>query len=103
RGLAAVDRDLDRYTLVGGASVYPFAWSVLLAARQAGLGGVMTTMLVQREDEVRRLLGVPDHYVLAAAIALGHPVRQPKKLSRRPVDSFVTVDLLDGPSLGGEA
>ena len=29
--LAAVDRDLPRYTLVGGASIYPFVWSVLLA------------------------------------------------------------------------
>ena len=28
-----VDRDLDRYTFVGAASVYPFAWNVLLAAR----------------------------------------------------------------------
>ena len=44
RALAAVDRDLDRYTLVGGASIYPFCWSVLLAARAEGLGGVMTTM-----------------------------------------------------------
>jgi nitroreductase len=35
-GLAAVDRDLDRYTMVGGASIYPFVWSVLLArARRA--------------------------------------------------------------------
>ena len=32
RRLATVDRDLDRYTFAGGASVYPFAWSILLAA-----------------------------------------------------------------------
>ena len=50
RGLAAVDRDLDRYTLVGGASIYPFGWSILLAAHDAGLGGVMTTMLVREES-----------------------------------------------------
>ena len=59
RALAAVDRDLDRYTLVGGASIYPFCWSVLLAARAEGLGGVMTTMVVKREDEVRELFGSP--------------------------------------------
>ena len=29
--LAAVDRDADRYTFAGGASVYPFAWNLLLA------------------------------------------------------------------------
>src|SRR4051812_14189069 len=38
RALAAVDRGYDRYTFAGGASVYPFAWSLLLAARSEGLG-----------------------------------------------------------------
>ncbi len=54
KSLAAVDRDLDRYTLVGGASIYPFCWSLLLAARDEGLGGVMTTMVVRREDACPR-------------------------------------------------
>ncbi len=36
RLLAAVDRDLDRYSMVGGASVYPFVWSILLAAHGRG-------------------------------------------------------------------
>jgi hypothetical protein len=62
RALAAVDRDLDRYTLVGGASIYPFAWSILLAARAEGLGGVMTTMATRHETDVRTLLHVPDHF-----------------------------------------
>ncbi len=57
--LAAVDRDLDRYSFAGGASVYPFAWNILLAARAEGLGGVLTTMLIRREDDVSRLLGAP--------------------------------------------
>ncbi len=38
RNLAAVDRDLGRYTLAGGASIYPFVWSILLAAHEEGLG-----------------------------------------------------------------
>ena len=48
--LAAVDRDLPRYTLVGGASIYPFVWSLLLVARGEGLGGVMTSVAVRREE-----------------------------------------------------
>jgi nitroreductase len=76
--LAAVDRDLDRYTLVGGASIYPFAWSILLAARAAGLAGVMTTMATRHEDEARALLGVPDQF---------------------PVAAFATVDRFAGPPL----
>ena len=51
--LAAVDRDAPRYPFAGGASVYPFVWNILLAARAEGLGGVLTTMLIREEDAVR--------------------------------------------------
>jgi nitroreductase len=101
RALAAVDRDLDRYTLAGGASIYPFVWSVLLAARDEGLGGVVTTMVIRREPEVRALLGIPDELAVAAVVALGHPVRQTRKLTRRPVGEFTTVDRFDGEPFGG--
>jgi nitroreductase len=103
RRLAAVDRDLDRYTLVGGASVYPFVWSVLLAARAEGLGGVMTTMATRHEDEVRAVLHVPDIFAVAAVVALGRPVRQPTRLRRLPVEEFATVDRFDGPVFGATA
>ena len=99
RALAAVDRDLDRYTLVGGASIYPFAWSILLAARTEGLAGVMTTVATRHEAEVRPLLGLPDHFAVAGIVALGFPVHQPTKLRRRPVGDFATVDRFDGPPL----
>ena len=98
--LATVDRDLDHYTLVGGASIYPFAWSILLAARGEGLAGVMTTMVVRDEEAVKELLGVPDTVVVAGVIALGRPVHQPTRLRRSPVEEFATVDRFDGPALG---
>src|SRR3954451_13035410 len=100
RALAAVDRDHDRYTFVGGASIYPFVWSILLAAHDAGLGGVMTTMLVQQEAAVRELLGVPAELAVAAVVALGHPVRRPTKLRRASVAEFATLDRFDGPRFG---
>ena len=99
--LAAVDRDLDRYSFAGGASIYPFAWNVLLAARAEGLGGVITTMLIREEGAVKELLGAPDPLSLAAVIALGHPVRQPRRLQRRPVPAFTTVDRVDGTPFPG--
>ncbi|MEZ0366217.1 nitroreductase family protein [Mycobacterium sp. pUA109] len=99
--LAAVDRDLDRYSFAGGASIYPFAWSILLAARDAGLGGVLTTIAIREEARVKALLGAADPLALAAVIALGHPVRAPRRLTRAPVASFATVDSLDGPVFGG--
>ena len=101
RELAAVDRDLGRYTFAGGASVYPFCWNLLLAARGEGLGGVLTTMAIRVEPEVRVLLGLPDEVALAAVIALGHPVKQLTRLTRQPVESFTTVDRYDGPAFTG--
>ncbi len=103
RVLAAVDRDHDRYTFAGGASVYPFAWNVLLAAREEGLGGVMTTMAIREERSVLELLHAPDGYALAAVIVLGHPRQQPRRLTRRPVEDFTTIDRVDGPAFEGGA
>jgi len=98
--LAAVDRDADRYTFAGGASIYPFAWNVLLAARDEGLGGVITTIAIREEDDVKAFLGAPDTMALAAVIALGYPVRAPRGLRRQPVSSFATVDSIGGPTFG---
>jgi nitroreductase len=100
RRLATVDRDIGHYTMVGGASIYPFAWSLLLAAREEGLAGVMTTMAVRDEPTLKQLLGVPDHVVVAGVLALGHPVHQPTRLRRAPVEEFATVDRFDGPRFG---
>ncbi|MHB1139073.1 MAG: nitroreductase family protein [Microthrixaceae bacterium] len=99
--LAATDRDLGRYTLVGGASIYPFVWSVLLAAHAEGLGGVMTTVAIRHEPELRALLSVPDGVAVAAVLALGYPTTRATRLRRAPVDTFVTIDAADGPALPG--
>jgi nitroreductase len=95
--LAAIDRDADRYTFAAGASIYPFAWNVLLAARDEGLGGVITTIALREEEQVKTILGAADPLALAAVIALGYPVRQPRRIRRAAVSSFVTVDSIDGP------
>jgi nitroreductase len=94
--MAAVDRDLDRYTFAGAASVYPFAWSVLLAAREQGLGGVLTTMAIRNESTALAALGAADGWALAALLALGHPTRTISKLTRAAVSTFTTVDRADG-------
>ena len=100
RCLAMMDKDLDRAALTGGASVYPFCWNVLLAARALGLGGVMTTFLSRAERAAAPLLGLPEHHAIASVLFLGHPVHQPTKLSRRAVAEFAHLDRFDGPPLG---
>jgi nitroreductase len=94
--LAAVDRDHDRYTFAGGASVYPFVWNLMLAAREEGLGGVMTTIHIREEEGVRELLKAPDGVALASVVFLGHPVRRPTRLRRASVPEFATFDTFDG-------
>lgn len=95
---AAFDQDLDRVGVISGASIYPFAWNVLLAARNEGFGGVLMTMVVAEEPQVRELLGIPERYAVACMLPLGKPVRQVTKLSRRPVSEFVTRERFDGPA-----
>lgn len=97
--LACVDNGLGRQSIVGGGSIYPFGHNILLSARNEGLGGVLTSVLVRQEPAVRELIGIPDDHAIAGLIALGHPVRTIRKLRRRPVEQFTTVDQFDGPGL----
>jgi len=94
--LAATDRDLGRYQIAGGASIYPFVWNVLLAARARGLGGVMTTIATRNESAVREVLDLPDQQIVASIVALGHPASQVTSLKRRAVEEFTTIDSFDG-------
>src|SRR5205807_9051150 len=55
--LATMDNGLDRQSIAGGASIYPFCHNLLLAARNDGLGGVLTTVLAREEPAVRELPG----------------------------------------------
>ena len=96
--IAMMDKDLDRATITGGASIYPFCWSVVLSARDRGLGGVITTFASRVEPTAGPLLGLPEHWALAATIFLGYPFKQTTKLTRRPVESFTTVNTFDGPA-----
>lgn len=95
--VSMMDKDLGRPTITGGASIYPFCWNLLLAARSRGLGGVLTTFLARAEPGAAELLDLPATYAIAATLFLGHPVHQPTKLSRLPVEAFTTVDTFAGP------
>jgi nitroreductase len=87
--------------MIAGASVYPFVWNVMLAARNEGFGGVTNTMAVAEEQRVRELLHMPDEYAVATVMPLGKPAHQVSKLARRPVAEFVTRERFDGQAFGG--
>jgi nitroreductase len=97
--VAAMDQHLNRIGVVSGASVYPLVWNILLAARNEGYGGTLTTMTVPEEAQIRDLLGIPDTHAVAALVPLGKPTKQLSKLHRRPVEDFTTRDRFDGAPL----
>lgn len=99
--VTAFDQSLDRVAVVPGASIYPFAWNIILAARNEGFGGVLTTFLANHEPEAKALLGIPETHAIACLIGLGEPVKQLTKLKRRPVDEFATVDHWQGHPFNG--
>ncbi len=87
------DVELDRLSIVGGASIYPAVQNVLLAARECGLGTALTTLLCVVEPQVKALLGIPEDVSTAAMVTIGWPVNAfPKKLTRRPLAEFAFTD-----------
>jgi nitroreductase len=98
--VASLDQYLDRVGVVSGASIYPFVWNVLLAARRAGFGGTITTMAVAEEPQLQALLHLPRDHAVAAIVPLGKPVKQLTRLTRRPVEEIATRELFDGPPFG---
>ena len=94
--VTSFDRDLDRVGVISGASIYPFVWNILLAARNEGLGGVLTTFLAESEIKAKQLLSLPDSFAIASMLPLGVPVKQLTRLKRNPVESFTRIDAWDG-------
>lgn len=94
--VTSFDKDLERVGVISGASIYPFVWNILLAARNEGLGGVLTTFLAASEIEAKKLLSLPDSFAIASMVPLGVPVKQLTRLKRNPVASFTRIDAWDG-------
>ncbi len=94
--VASMDQDLDRIGVISGASIYPFVWNVLMAARQAGFGGTITTLAAAQEPKVQALLNIPPDHAVCAVVPLGKPVKQLTKLRRRSVEEIATRERFDG-------
>jgi nitroreductase len=85
---------------LGGANIYPAIWSALLAARAEGVGGVMTMVLRNFEDEVNELLGVPveQGWKMSAMLTLGYPLgRWGVAANRHPVHQVSSRNGWDKP------
>ncbi len=96
--LAITDAELERPSIVGGASIYPFVQNLLLALRAEGLGAAMTTLLVPAESAIKQMLAIPEDVALAAHVGVGHRADGwPRQLSRRPVSEFAFLERYGEP------
>jgi nitroreductase len=98
------DTELDRLSIVGGASVYPTAQNFCLAMRDQGVATTFTTLLVAYEPQVKELLDIPEEFSTACHIVVGYPAKGfYKKLTRRPVEEIAFVDTFGVPLEGDVA
>ena len=98
------DRSLGRLSVVGGASIYPMVQNLCLALRAQGVGTALTTLLVEREPEVKELLGIPEHFSTACQVTAGYPARPfPRKLTRPEVTSLAFTDTFGIPLAAPDA
>ena len=91
--ITVTDAGLERQSVVGGGSIYPAVQNLLLAARNEGLGCVLTTLLCIEEPSVKALLNIPDDWHTAAFVPLGYPVLGGHgPISRKPIAKMVYRD-----------
>ena len=96
---ASLDSQLARIGVTTGASVYPFVWSLLLAANAEGLGGTLTTFCVGGEPQLQRLLGIPQQFAVAAVVPIGVPVKRLTQLKRKPLAELAVRERFTGEPL----
>ena len=97
--VASIDQDLKRVGVISGASIYPFAWNILMGARHEGYGGTITTLATAQEPKIQELLGLPGHVAVCTVMPLGRPVQRLTRLKRKPVGDFAMRERWGGPPL----
>ncbi|MGD9736961.1 MAG: nitroreductase family protein [Solirubrobacterales bacterium] len=91
--LHLTDLELDRPSVVGGASIYPYVQNLCIALRVEGVASAITTLAVEAEPEIKELLGIPDDHLIACMLGAGYPERGfPRKLKRLPVEETVFLE-----------
>jgi nitroreductase len=81
-------------------SVYPAVWSLQLALRSRGLGSTIVGYhLVDREQEVAELLGIPDGVTQVSMLAVGYTTKTDfHTAARPPVEEITYYDRWEHPA-----
>lgn len=75
-----------------GGSVFPAIQNILLACRALGLGATLTGVTCQYEDEVRKILSLPDSITTYGLITIGYPMGKFGPVSRELVEQVTWRD-----------
>ena len=90
--LATIKKGMQTIGPTLGASIYPAVQNLMLAARALGLGTTLTTLHKLHEEDVKKLLGIPDDVETMALIPLGKPRGKFGTPERLPIDKVVYWD-----------
>jgi nitroreductase len=77
---------------MAGSSIYPAVQNIILACRGLGLGTVLTTLHMFFEDEIKKLLNLPDDVQTYALLPIGYPINKFGPVKRRPVSEVAFKD-----------
>ena len=80
------------------ASVFPAVQNLMLAARGLGLGTTLTTMHLDDEAAVRRILGIPENVMTYCIIPMGYPLGRWGEAPRKPVEEVAYRDRWNNPA-----
>lgn len=69
-----------------GASIFPAVWNAMLAARAEGVGSAITSVFLFHQEEVFRILGVPENegWIFNCTVTMGYPTGKWGVAPRRP-------------------
>ena len=76
----------------GRESVIPATQNLLLAARAFGIGGTITSLHKNVEDDVQELIGLPDGAGVVYCVPLGYPQGNFGPVTRNPLSEIVSKD-----------
>ena len=71
-------------------SIYPAIWSFQLALRARGLGSVLTTLHLFKEQQAAELLGIPDDVMQVALLPVAYTKGTDFKRAARPAPETIT-------------
>jgi len=86
-----------------GADIGTACQNLMLAARALGIGSTITSIGGIHEDDVHRLLGIPDGMDATCCIPLGWPEGKFGPASRRPLSEIAFVERFGTPGPWGGA